>query len=377
MMKLPSFLNFNRSIAPSDALLYSIVNGKREPIILNERTVRGAIGNFSGTNADIEEPSETSKNKDNELSKAAKVSDIDEANIQRIDAAFLSNISDVLEIEYSLIIQSESSSPTGCNDPVMKEELKKISTSYDEIGGYDYLAERYVWNIINSRALWRNRIGTEKTVEIVANEKQKFIFSSDDIKLKKFNRNEIKEVNFENLTKMVSNALSGKSNALFLKITNRVKLVNGAEVYPSQEFIGDGGKGNGKGAKSKVLSFIPISVSGFDRKLPQASMHSQKIGNAIRTIDEWHPEAKTAGAIAVEAYGYSQGNQKSFRKSNKFKTKNEMGNSIYAMLMALDDLNKQMSNAKSISDIHEDIHYLMAMLIRGGVFSGKKEKGEE
>jgi len=32
-------------------------------------------------------------------------------------------------------------------------------------------------------------------------------------------------------------------------------------------------------------------------------MHSQKIGNALRTIDTWYEKSKESGPIAIEAYG--------------------------------------------------------------------------
>ncbi|MEI4850471.1 type I-F CRISPR-associated protein Cas7f/Csy3, partial [Klebsiella pneumoniae] len=77
----------------------------------------------------------------------------------------------------------------------------------------------------------------------------------------------------------------------------------GQEVYPSEELVFNKDKGNGE--KSKVL----YAVDGI------AAMHSQKLGNAIRTIDTWYPEFSDAhiGPIAIEPFGAVTNLGKAFR----------------------------------------------------------------
>jgi CRISPR-associated protein Csy3 len=87
-------------------------------------------------------------------------------------------------------------------------------------------------------------------------------------------------------------------------------------------------------------------------------MHSQKIGNALRTIDTWHEEAEVVGAIAIEPYGSVTNRGKAYRPP---KSKND----FYTLLdnWVLKD------NVPTI----EQQHYVIAVLVRGGVFgaSGK------
>ena len=80
---------------------------------------------------------------------------------------------------------------------------------------------------------------------------------------------------------------------LLLEITAYALIGKAQEVYPSEELVLD--KGKGKGKKSKIL----YEVDGV------AGMHSQKIGNAIRTIDTWYPDYDevNTGPIAIEPYG--------------------------------------------------------------------------
>jgi CRISPR-associated protein Csy3 len=80
-------------------------------------------------------------------------------------------------------------------------------------------------------------------------------------------------------------------------------------------------------------------------------MHCEKIGNALRTIDDWYSDFETVQSpIAIEAYGSVTQRGVAYR-SNKtdFKT---------LMLKWLND--------KGIKD--EEKHFVVAMLIRGGVF---------
>ena len=73
----------------------------------------------------------------------------------------------------------------------------------------------------------------------------------------------------------IAKALSSNSECLLLEIEAYAKVGNAQEVYPSEELVLDKGKGD----KSKIL----YSVNDT------AAMHSQKIGNALRTIDTSYP----------------------------------------------------------------------------------------
>jgi CRISPR-associated protein Csy3 len=90
-------------------------------------------------------------------------------------------------------------------------------------------------------------------------------------------------------------------------------------------------------------------------------MHSQKIGNALRTIDTWYPEFDDAliGPIAIEPYGAVTTLGKAFR-SPKDKA------DFYTLF------DKFALGEKLATKDQE--HYVMAVLVRGGVFgqSGKE-----
>ena len=98
-----------------------------------------------------------------------------------------------------------------------------------------------------------------------------------------------------------------------------------------------------------------IKVKYFMRWMELPAMHSQKIGNAIRTIDTWYPnyEEVNIGPIAVEPYGAVTNLGCAYRKPSDevdFYTLFDK----YATGGALEN--------------EEQEHYVMAVLVRGGVF---------
>ena len=83
-------------------------------------------------------------------------------------------------------------------------------------------------------------------------------------------------------------------------------------------------------------------------------MHSQKIGNALRTIDTWYPEfEEQKSAIAIEPYGAVTNLGKAYRTP---KAKQDFFSLFdkYAL-------------GESLENVEQE-HYVMAVLVRGGVF---------
>ena len=84
-----------------------------------------------------------------------------------------------------------------------------------------------------------------------------------------------------------------------------------------------------------------------------AAIHSQKIGNALRTIDTWYSGADENGPIAVEPYGSVTTQGKAWRQP---KEKLDFYNLLDGWIIKdkAPDLPQQ--------------HFVIATLIRGGVF---------
>jgi len=104
-----------------------------------------------------------------------------------------------------------------------------------------------------------------------------------------------------------------------------------------------------KGKKSKIL----YTVDG-EKKI--AAMHSQKIGNALRTIDTWYNQAEEFGPISVEPFGSVTSRGRAFRNKK-------------------DDFYTLFDNwvTKDKEPESEQQNYIVAIFIRGGVFGEKSE----
>lgn len=336
-LKTASVLAFERKLANSDALLYAGEWDDRtradcwEPIAVKSKDVRGTISNREKT-GDQTDPAKLD----------AKIQN---ANLQRVDVAALPFRADTLGVRFSLRVHGNLDRPSACNNPEYQEALSSVINQYAQAHRFDELAMRYATNIANGRFLWRNRVGAE-AVEIRVRHTEnrstvkEWIFNAHGYDLRTF---QMRDEQLRELAAVIQLGLSGQAPTLLL-IDAFVHMGPGQEVFPSQELILDR---NDKNKEGKKL----YQVDGI------AAMHSQKIGNALRTIDTWHSEVDQVGPIAVESFGAVTNRGKAYRQPSKKED-------FYSLL------DNWVCKGKEL-DVSQQ-HYVIAMLIRGGVF-GEKE----
>ncbi len=336
-IKTASVLAFERKLDPSDALFAAGSwpargqNGGWQPINVREKSVRGTISNRL-------------KAKDQDPAKLDAA--IENPNLQTVDVATLPPNADTLKTQFSLRVLSGVGEPSACNNVDYQCKLIDTVKTYVMSNGFTELAKRYAFNLANGRFLWRNRVGAEQIEVRIGHQvdgapANTWTFDSLSLSLRNFEPTRQTNSSLESLTMLMAEGLSGKRH-LLLDVTAFVRLGTGQEVFPSQELILD--KGSSK--KSKTL----YHVNGV------AAIHSQKLGNAIRTIDTWYPSADDFGPIAVEPYGSVTSLGKAYRQP---KEKADF-------FTLLDDWILK-DKAPSI----ENQHYVTAVLIRGGVFGEK------
>ena len=339
-----SVLAFEKKLVPSDGRMYGTVWDKRTeestPLKLIEKSVRGTISN---------RPNKKDKKafEDDPAKLDAKV---ENPNLQTVDVCSLGTDQDTLKLYFTLKILGGIKNPSACNNAAFNQSYKAAVKGYIERQGFRELAKRYAINIANARFLWRNRVGAEDIeVQVKALNKgteQSWNFNATKNTIKDF---DVNDSQIDSLAERIAAALSSEDDFLMLEITCFAKVGKAQEVYPSEELILD--KGNNKSKKSKIL----YSVDNI------AAMHSQKIGNALRTIDTWYPEfgsETSAGPIAVEPYGAVTNLGKAYRTPRNKQ-----------------DFYTFFDNFARGGDLQriEDEHYVMAVLVRGGVF-GESDK---
>ena len=297
---------------------------EKTPLRLIEKSVRGTISNRL---------KDTVKNDPLKLN-----AEVEKPNLQKVDSCALGENQDTLRLHFTLKVLGNIEQPSACNSVQFKESYATAAKAYVENERFSNLAQRYAINIANARALWRNRVGAEKVEVVVKSGAQVWTFNALDYSLKHFEQVDEK---IETHKKKIGQALCGELPYLLLEIDIYALVGNAQEVYPSEELVLDKGKGD----KSKILYHVDHV----------AAMHSQKIGNAIRTIDTWYPEFETAnvGPIAVEPYGAVTNLGKAYRTP---KDKAD----FYSLF-------DKWALGEKLANKNEE-HYVMAVLVRGGVF---------
>ena len=342
---IASVLAFSKKLVPSDGYMYGTTWEQRNDDLsgvklkLLEKAVRGTISNRF-KNTDIAQFG---------IDPAKLDAKVESPNLQRVDACALAPDQDTLKLHFTLKVLGGITQPSACNNALFKQSFSTAAQTYIDEYKFKELARRYATNIANARFLWRNRVGAENIeVQVKALNKdnqQEWIFDATEFSTRNFDH---RNSQFDALAQRIAIALASSDDFLMLDICCYVQVGRSQEVYPSEELVLD----EGKGEKSKILYHVDDI----------AAMHSQKLGNALRSIDTWYPEfddaEKTAGPIAIEPYGAVTNLGKAYRTP---KDKHDS----YTFFDAW-------ARGAKLERV-EDEHYVMAILVRGGVFGESDE----
>lgn len=327
-LKTASVLAFERKLNASDALMYSgnwddsSSHAGWQGVPVREKAVRGTISN---------------RLKKATASDPAKVdAEVQKPNLQTVDTASLPADNNTLKVQFTLRVLGDVGLPSSCNDAEYQKALQEKVGNYLSSNQCEELSSRYASNLANGRFLWRNRLGAQALkvfIQLGGTEAIEFDGYRRSIDALDADTTDLKKV-----AEYIQSGLMQNDNHRLITVTALVKLGAGQEVFPSQELVQDT-------EKSKHL----YSVDGV------AGMHSQKIGNAIRTIDTWHTAVDSVGAIAVEPYGSVTNRGIAYRQP---KQKDDFYNLFDNWVL------------KDKEPTLEQQHYVVAVLIRGGVFGG-------
>lgn len=335
-LKTASVLAFERKLDPSDALLAAGRWDDRSgadhwsSLAVETKSVRGTISNR--LSAKEQDPAKLDAS-------------IENPNLQTVDLAALPADADTLRVSFTLRVLPGVGMPSACNSTEYEDKLQQVVRGYVETNGFGELARRYASNLANGRFLWRNRVGAEQVmVQLSLLERgepvQRWDFDALSLSLRDFDVEEARP-DLDAVAALIADGLAGQRHVLF-RVTAFARIGAGQEVFPSQDLVlGD----RGRGQKSKTL----YAVDGV------AAIHSQKLGNAIRTIDDWYEGSERMGPIAVEPYGSVTTQGKAYRQP-KVKPSLDFYNLFDDWVLK-----------DKVPPIDQQ-HFVMAVLIRGGVF---------
>ena len=347
-MKLPKGLSYRRSLETSLGFFFeSNPEGETKPVILERKTL---VGPFS----DIASASGSNQKNTNAL------------NIFRTDLATLASDTCQFSVECSLSILQNWKRPYRSESPEVSDKLTAFTDAYFNADGFLTLSENYTENILNLSWCWRNsEIFQADRQCILSFDGSTHEYSVPD-RTSLPNLVEIKKVNSDEsiaaLSSFIYKALTTPSSENRIKLKAIFPTEPGMEVYPSQEFRDESTKTASD--KSKVRE---LSCSWTADGKRQAIFHKTKISNALHRVDRWYENTFDARAINANPLGFEQQENKPYRSWRS-------GLDIYHMLMDIEHLTEDLIETKTPSP---NSHFLAANLLRGGLFTAKKEAGTE
>lgn len=350
-VKLPPVLGIQRALVITDARMQNILsNDKVKDVLVFEHGIIGTQ-NINSKAGLIKPP----------------------ANLQRLESAKLDPEAKMMKVSFEIRGSDISNLVSVCSDGKekkglainMKKSLEDFINKAKEVDAFQILCQRYARNILNGRWLWRNKnyavsVNIKVTKHNLANNENEIIadVSAFDIPTKHFNDFSKEE---KKIAKVLADNLTNKDySTLYVDAVIDFGTRSSVEVYPSQNYCDKGSSKEGIGRSLFKLPLADSSLvnsmgSGF-KVVGRAAIRDQKISNAIRTIDDWYEDYENLGIIIpVEPLGASIETNSLIRVNNK--------DNGFKILERIDELDP----------ISKDGLFLLALLIRGGVYGSAGE----
>ncbi|MBB4865333.1 CRISPR-associated protein Csy3 [Pseudomonas nitritireducens] len=347
-----SQLAYTRSIEQSRGLMYACADEQGEglePVLVTQEQVMAPRA------YDIWQNVEKQKSKDSALD--VSIDQATSPNPQRIELAQLPEDKPFLQVSFIVKYMRLSLKPSTCSNPSLKQALMRLAELYAKAGGYVYLGQRYVEPLVLGAWMWRNNDGAMlrriKVKELYsdADREWEFHVPAGAATVQNFKRM-VDKHQAKELGHMIAEALSGQAEMLALKVTATYLIGGGMQVYPSQDMVIE--------AKEKTDTKRTLYKVSKDGVHNHAGFHEQKIGNALRTIDNWHGNPEF-GAIAVEPLGVIAKERISLRVPQKRDFYSLMKGNLSQWLQELEQ-----GDLAKITGV-EDLHFVMAVLVRGAL----------
>lgn len=344
---------FTRSVDPSIGIMRAFTKEDKlgEPVMVRRESFLGQVS-----------PSKPSKGKENPGA----------VFIGEGDIARLPDDKDYLRISGGVRFLNNSLKPTMCDNDFFRQavsELAERAVMSDDGGEnvYDKIANRYLWNIMNGRVVWRNRFlsanqrviislnggGEEK---IVANPLA-YDLISPPVHINDLTHGLVEKTYEEALKKIrdkVSASLSGIGEITDLRFDWEADVGAGSVVYPSQAM-----------KEGKVL----MNVDG------KVFITDQKIGAALRYFDDWHGQG---GVAPVNPYAGDKMTGEVHR-NNKTNLHKKQNPSLYELLTSPEFMTGEIEYEDSLPPDTgiKNLMFVISCFIRGGLFQTKGTDSKE
>lgn len=266
------------------------------------------------------------------------------------DVASLDADKDTLVVIGAIKFVANYFEPERSDSAAMAAYQRNVVEKFMADGHYPTLIRRYLLNLVNGTALWRNRYGfMRKTIISLRVPGQPTAH---------FSMNDEHAPDFERLVAAMAAATQSKGAYVQLEIALIVELGFDAEVYPSQPFI--------SGPAKLELRKIP-SDNNYGRLLAtrrdannedQVILTSNKVGNALRRVDLGYTSNPDT-PIAVELFGTVATERVAHRL--------DQGTDYFSLVKA--------KTYETMSE--EDRFFMMSVFVKGGLLGFPKDDAKK
>ena len=343
-MELCSQLNYVRSLSPGKAYFYYLDrDNKMRPLQIDRTYHRCPKSGYSEAySGDLK-------------AKNVAPQDLALSNIQFLEHCYVPPGVDDIYCAFSLRVRANSLSPEVCVDNEVRDTLSGLAVTYKELGGYQELARRYAKNILMATWVWRNRECRNISVEVKTEDRQWVITDARTLDWYGSWDND-SQLALNEFTDYLTKALSDRTSYFNVDIKAKLTVGWGDEVYPSQEFL------DAKEAGKPTKQLAKVIVNGEE----SAAFHSQKVGAAIQLIDDWWDE-NADKPLRVNEYGADKEYVIARRHNSQHRD-------FYSLIVKTEGYVESMLETNLIPD---DVHFIMAVLAKGGVYSGASKKNKK
>ncbi|MBY8168085.1 type I-F CRISPR-associated protein Csy3 [Vibrio fluvialis] len=350
-MKLPTSLAYERSIDPSDVCFFVVwPDNKKTPLTYTSRTVLGQMETASLAYDSSGNPKES-----------ATAEALAQGNPHQVDFCHVPFGASHVECCFSVSFCSELRKPYKCSSSSVKQTLVQLIELYETKISWTELATRYLMNICNGKWLWKN---TRKAycwnIELTP-----WPWNGETVKFEDIRNKYMSRQDFENhkdwsaLVEMIKTAFSSTNGLAIFEVKATLYLPTNAMIRPSQVFKEkeSGSKSKSKSQNSRV--FQSTTIDGERTPI----LGAFKTGAAIAKIDDWYPGA--IEPLRVGKFGVHREDVTCYRHPST-------GKDFFSILQQADHYIELLSgNTAPDQETINDMHFLMANLIKGGMFQHK------
>ena len=344
-MDIPLSLSYRGSLRTSDAAFSCITSdGEVKPVEIRNHIANSRSSSFT-----------EGYTKQGIINKAATAYYLGRTELHPSPYCCVPYNTKQLRCEFSIKILSKSLKPNACDDFAVEESLKELAALYAEKDGFKELAKRYAKNFLSGRWLWEN-IESE-SVTILIERRDQLLLKVKDVQNLDWDDDWAEyQDELSTLTEIIAKSLCSRG-VCNLKVTAFIDVETLQEVLPSQLLPPE--------SKRKANHATEFATTFLDNDQITVCLRKAKVGAGIQLIDDW---CDVDEPLRVSEYGADKYQHIAYRTPQK-------ENDIYALLSNVPDYIKFLKDNQLGNDsISNEIHFVMAILVKGAVLNRKSDK---